>query len=139
MRAREFISEEQRLNEFLPLVGLAARAIGGAVAKKAAGGIAQRAGANIARKAVGTIAGNKQTKQSSNPIQDRNAERAKDQLIKPGATVNLPTDNNKTQNYKVTKVTGDEVEIENPAIKQNPNQPNKLVYKKQDLKKSLNI
>jgi len=58
-----------------------------------------------------------------------------DQQLRPGKTVNLPTDQGNEQEFKVTRDMGDEIEIENPEGNTSPSQPNKLVYKKSDLEK----
>jgi hypothetical protein len=156
MRASEFISEEQKLDEVLPLVigaarGVAAgaRAVGAAakIGAKAAGamGAIGRGAANTTSK-IGQALGNTGTAVVSNPPQqpnqkqNRDIEKAKDQLIQPGKQIPLPTvDKGGIQNYKVTKVQGDNVEIENPNALKDPTAPEKVVYKKQDLKRSITI
>jgi len=59
-------------------------------------------------------------------------------MIKPGKAIPLPTEKG-SQNFKVSKIQGNEVEIENPAAMKDPSQPKKVVYKKDDLKRSLTI
>lgn len=69
----------------------------------------------------------------------RELERRKDSQLRPGKKVKLPTDQGKEAEFKVTRDMGDEVEIENPEGQNDPNQPNKLVYNKQDLKKGMRV
>jgi len=52
--------------------------------------------------------------------------------IKAGKKIQMPAGKtNKPTNFKITKVQGDDVEIENPQPK--PGEPKKFTYKKQDL------
>jgi hypothetical protein len=52
--------------------------------------------------------------------------------IKAGKKLQMPAGKtNKPTNFKITKVQGDDVEIENPTPK--PGEPKKFTYKKQDL------
>ena len=52
--------------------------------------------------------------------------------IKAGKKIKMPAGKtNKPTNFKITKVQGDDVEIENPMPK--PGEPKKFTYKKQDL------
>lgn len=153
MRANEFIKEEEKLDEVLPLVigaarGLAAGAklgakaigaaarIGGQVAK-AVGSTTSKVGQALGSTGSTTVAN---PSQQPNQKQNRDIDRAKDQLIQPGKQIPLPnTAKGGIQNYKVTKVQGDDVEIENPDALKDPTAPKKVVYKKQDLKKSIAI
>jgi len=164
MRANEFIKEEERLDELLPLVIGAARGVAagakvlskiGAV-KKAAQTATGRVGKPMGEPAgaappqpAGAVtqadpAGQSTAPQSTiapdqpNPQQAAQIDRAKDQMIKPGQDIPLPTEKG-MKNYKVGKIKGDEVEIENPAAMKNPTEPSKVIYKKSDLKRSLAI
>lgn len=150
MRADEFINEEQKLDEVLPLITGAAALAGGAMSL--AGGVASGVGAVAkgAGKAIGAVGGaaakgiNKavgtQKPQKLDPKQAQDIDRAKDQLIRPGKKIVLPTQGpGGPQAFKVSKVQGDEVEIENPEGNKSPNQPNKLVYKKSDVKSTIKI
>ncbi len=156
MRANEFIKESEKLDEVLPLVigaarGLAAGAKLGAKAIGAAAKIGGQVKKAVGRGAatasqVGQALGSTGTTtvanppQKPNPKQDREIDRAKDQLIQPGKQIPLPnTSKGGIQNYKVTKVQGDDVEIENPDALKDPTAPKKIVYKKQDLKRSISI
>jgi hypothetical protein len=158
MRANEFIKEEEKLDEVLPLITGAASLAGGAM--RMAGGVASGIGAaargigkgvGAAAKGIGKGVGAVSTRvgqsmgpatpdeKSTDPASRAAADRAKDQLIKPGSQVKLPTPGpGGNQPFKVTRVQGNEVEIENPDAK-DPTQPNKLVYNKADLKKSMSI
>ncbi len=157
MRVTEFVSEEQKLDEVLPLIiGGAGLAAAGTLA--AAGGIAAGVGGvasgvgsvakgvgkgvGAAAKGVGKVAGAVGSKAAKmiDPKQAQDIDRAKDQLIRPGKKIILPTQGpGGPQPFKVTKVQGDEVEIENPEGNKSPNQPNKLVYKKADVKSTIKI
>lgn len=160
MRADEFISERQKLDELLPLITGAASLAGGAM--KLAGGVAAGAGAaakgigkgvGAVARGVGNVAGaagNKaataigaqkpQQPQQPDLKQAQAINRAKDQLVRPGSKIDLPTQGaGGPQSFKITKVQGDEVELENPDGNKSPNQPNKLIYKKSDVKNTINI
>jgi hypothetical protein len=153
MRADEFIREEDKLNEVLPLVGIAAKAAGGMLGKRLGGAAAGTVGKAIGKKmgkAIGSAiaAPNNQTMGApdtqpqgntpADPARDQALDKAKDQIIKPGATVNLPTDGTGgPEEFKIAGIQGDEVEIENPAPA--PGEPNKTVYKKDDIKKSMSL
>lgn len=157
MRAKEFISEEQKLDEVLPLLVGAARLAGGAVGlaargAAAVGGAALRGAASVGKAVAGTaVQGVKGAVNAVTPTgpqppnppktqQDVIADKAKDQLLRPGAKLKLPTAGpTGLQDFKVTRVQGDNVEIENPNAKNNPNEPAKLVYKKSDIKQNLNL
>jgi hypothetical protein len=150
MRADEFISEKQKLDEILPLITGAASLAGGAMSL--AGGVARGAGAiakgvgkgvGAAAKGIGGAVG-AAGKAVANKIAGDDEEdpqaidRAKDQMIRPGQKLKLPTQGTGgPEEFKVTRLQGDEVEIENPEGNKQPNQPNKIVYKKDDLKKSM--
>jgi hypothetical protein len=191
MRADEFIREEEKLDEVLPLVGLAAKGVGGALAKGAAkgvgGALAKGVGGALAKGAakgvggalakgaargaagavgrglgravasrsgpVGRMAGpgiqQNQTDGTMGAPDDQNAaptdparaqalDRAKDQIIKPGANVNLPTDGTGGPGeFKISGIQGDEVEIENPNPA--PGEPRKIIHKKDDIKQSMSL
>jgi sRNA-binding protein len=159
MRASEFIREDEKLNELLPLVVGGARAIAGGAKTLAKFGAAK----NATQTAVGRVGkpmgstptqGNPNAtqptqqqqpnatqptqQQQPNQQQQKAADIAKDNLIKPGQSIPLPTGKG-SQDFKVGKIQGDEVEIENPAAASDPTQPKKVVYKKDDLKRSLTI
>lgn len=158
MRASEFIREEEKLDEVLPLITGAASLAGGAM--KLAGGVASGIGAaakgigkgiGAAAKGVGKGVGAVSTRvgqsmgpaepdeNSTDPVARAAASQAKDKLIKPGAQIQLPTAGpGGKQPFKVTKIQGNEVEIENPDAK-DPTQPNKLVYNRDDLKRSITL
>ena len=152
MRADEFVDEKEKLDEVLPLIIGAASLAGGiasgvggiasgvgSAAKgigKGVGAIAKGAGSAIGR-TIGSIA---PSDKKIDPQQAQDIDRAKDQLLRPGKKIKLPTQGpGGPQDFTVTKVTGDEVEIKNPEGNKSPNQPNKLVYNKDDIKKTINI
>lgn len=163
MRAHEFITEEQRLNELLPLVTGGARSVSRTLAKPIttqaktaatkAVSIASKPPAprriNNPNAKVGTQANTigdngSQQSQKNIPVAKtttaQSPEKVKDQLLRPGSSIALPVDaKGTTANFSVTKVSGDEIEIDNPQSLKDPNQPKKLVYKKSDLKKSMTV
>ena len=200
MKAHEFISEQQQLDEILPLLVGAARAaamgagvvgrvagkIGGAVSKRAAGvagTMAADAGAGIgaaARGVVGAagsagrmaagklgaavtqepqvqnnpnaVVGTQSTtniKSAATPASTTQPPTTNSKMqgnvdpamtnIKPGANLQLPTGTGKMGNFKISKVMGKNIEIENPDKNKNPNEPDKLIYNKDDLIKSMGI
>jgi hypothetical protein len=57
-----------------------------------------------------------------------------EQQLKPGGQLELTNTKGQKQSFKVSKISGDEVEIENPEAKKSPSQPEKIIYKKEDLK-----
>jgi hypothetical protein len=168
MRADEFINEDDRLDEILPLLVGAARGVGMAAGAAARGvGMAARAGIGAAKlgaravgaaanaagsvakgvgsaaRAVGSVAGApaKGVGQSSSSspagtAKDKALNTAKDQLLKPGSTIALPSATGQT-NYKVSSVRGADVELDNPDAKRDPTQPTKLLYKKDSIKQNM--
>jgi hypothetical protein len=68
---------------------------------------------------------------------EREAEQRKDLQIKPGSKIVLPTATGDTQEYKITKTQGQEVEIENPDGQRSAGQPNKLTFNRDDIKASM--
>jgi hypothetical protein len=165
MRAAEFIREEEKLDEILPLIGLAARGIAGGAAKmagkaalKGVGALAKGAARTVGKTAgaainafgsddeddqgaidkndpnakVGTqtqpqpqpsAGSNKPVDPTNNPAVD----------FRPGAKINLPSTTGKVGNFKITKVTGDQVEIENPDKFKVPGEPDKLTFTRDEL------
>jgi len=134
MRAREFISE------VMPLVGLARKSMTGRQAAQQAAK-PQQGGTKSPQGTQGTqgtqSSANNQEPQDTDSKAQAALDAAKDKILKPGASIPLPTAKGKMQNFKVTKVQGDEVEIENPDSDKAPEQPEKIVYKKDDIKKSI--
>jgi len=150
MRASEFVREEDELNEVMPLIGIAARAAGAAKGMQAARGAANKTqGGNLP--AAGATAANPNQQNDTigepddeeeqpvhNPLRKQALDRAKDQMIRPGADVSLPTDGTGgPEEFKVTNIQGDDVEIENPNPA--PGEPRRVVYKKDDVKKSMSL
>lgn len=145
MRASEFIREEDKLKEVMPLIGAAA---------KAGAGIARAgAAAKTAVKTGGGMLPNKdQTMGAPDPDEEENlpqnaptdhkraqaVNRAKDQIIQPGANVKLPTDGTGgPEEFTISGMRGDDVEIENPNPA--PGEPRKVVHKKDDIKRSMSL
>lgn len=176
MRYEEFTTEEERMDEILPLIpaiagGVARAAVGGVggLVGKAAGAVA-RGAARAVGNTVGTVAKSAYSavtgdKDEEEPKADPNAKvgtqpatpKDKPQTsapdtkgaaktkgaptmganpdLKQGKKVTLPTNTpGGKKSYKVTKTTGDEVEIEDPTAK--PGEPSKMTYKKQDLERA---
>jgi hypothetical protein len=138
MKANEFLTLEHQLDEVMPLITNS-----NSLAKA-------KQNSNIARKNTGTMGSvgtikpkgtaQQQTQQTPEPADITQAEIQIDKAIQPGKQIPLPTaGNGKPQNFKITAVKGDEVEIENPSGHRDPNQPNKLTYKRSDIKKSIAI
>lgn len=65
------------------------------------------------------------------------AKKAQQQQMRPGQKIKLPTNAGDEQEFRITRDMGDEVEIENPEGRNNPNEPNKLVYDKKQLQKGM--
>lgn len=143
MRAEEFIKEEEQLDEVLPLITGAASLAGGVM--RGAGAVASGVGKGIGAaakgvgKAVGAVGSKVAGAVSGDDEQEEPAvDQAKDQMIKPGVKLPLATKaTGGPEQFKVTRVQGDEVEIENP--KPQANEPQKVVYKRDDLKKSMSL
>jgi hypothetical protein len=148
MKAEEFINEKQQLDEIIPLITGAAALAGGVA--KGVGGIAKGVGsvASGVGKGVGSVA--KGAGNVVGAVGDRAADairgkdkpevdRAKDQMLRPGKEVELPTaTTGGPSKFKVTKQQGDEVEIENPDAGR-PGQPRKFIFKKDDVKQDLSV
>lgn len=85
----------------------------------------------------GTVGTNQAANTAKEKNQKRQAERAKDKQIRPGQKIKLPTQDGQEQEFKVSRDMGNEVEIENPEGRNNPNEPNKLVYDKKQLRRGM--
>lgn len=163
MKADEFITEDDRLDEILPLLVGAARGVGmaaGAAARagigaaklgaKAVGAAANAAGAvakgvGSAARAVGSVAsapskgvGQQAASKVAGTAKDKALDIAKDQLLKPGSTITLPSATGQAD-YKVSSLRGNDVELDNPDAQKDPTQPTKLLYKKDNIKKNMAI
>lgn len=163
MRADEFIREEEKLDEVLPLIGIAAKGVAkgvagavgrsvgkaavagaGAVARgvggaaKAAGGMLSKGAGPAPTQSNQTMGAPDEDGADADPARAQAMDRAKDQVIKPGANINLPTDGTGGPGeFKVTGMQGDEVEIENPTPA--PGEPRRVMYKKDDIKQSMSL
>lgn len=124
--AKKYDLDEQQLDEILPaLLPIAGRMAAGAAAKgliKGGIGAAKLAGRGVKKLAGLASKDEKKVKQA--------VDTAKQKILKPGQTIPMPSDKGE-EPHKITRVTGDEVEIEVPDSK--PGQPNKQTYKKKDL------
>lgn len=172
MRAKDFIKEEEKLDEILPLIGLAARGAGalaggaarlaGRAALSGAGAIARGVGSAASRAAksavgvfgsddeedtepgpnakVGTQAQAKPSAGTVRPGQQQRPPTAAKQQpssidFRPGAKVNLPTTTGRVGNFKVTKVAGNDIEIENPDKYKLSGEPDKMTFTRDELAK----
>ena len=136
MRAKEFITLEQHLNELVPIVNR-----NNSLAKAQVGmkQMQRTQGSTSTIKPTGTKPSPQAAaKQIADPAQLNKAEKAIDQAIRPGQKVPLPTAKG-AQEFKIKARRGDEVELENPDGNKDPNQPNSLTYKVDDVKKSIAI
>lgn len=139
MRADEFITLEQKLGEVAPII---TRNNTVAQARRGVSQVKQPTGSMSTTKSTGTQGTPQSAVKQQIPDQGQvtQAEIELDKAIAPGKTIPLPSaGTGKPTNFKVTKVSGDEVEIENPDGKKDPNQPNKLTYNRDDIKKSIAI
>jgi len=175
MRADEFITDEEKLDEILPLIGAAlggaARVAGGLAARAAAGvgraavrgatSLAKGAATSLAKGVASTVMGGDDDEDAEQPT-DPNAKvgttpsavtaklptattgvtktmatKADTALanLKPGTNIQMPTNTGKVGNFKVTRITPNDVEIENPDKLKNPTEPDKIIYNKNDLAK----
>ncbi len=170
MRAREFISDDQKLDEILPLIGAAAGAVArgaGALAGRAAMGLgkaALRGAGSLAKGAVtslakGAMSGDDdqadpnatvgtqsstlspKTKLQSSNVTKTTADKAATTLanLRPGTNIQMPTNTGRVGNFKVTRVTPNDVEIENPDKLRNPTEPDKVIFNKKDLAKAMGV
>jgi hypothetical protein len=143
MRADEFINSDEKLDEILPLIGMAAgaaaRSVAGMAAKQVGKAVAGAAAQKIGQKVAGMAGSQKQPTLPGDNTAYADVDRAKDALLQPGKKLVLPTQAGTPQAFKITKVAGDEVEIENPDAIKDPSQPDKITYNKQDIKKSISI
>lgn len=126
---------EQQIDEVLPAIGMAARAIGG-MAAKAAGGLAKgaaKAGASAAKKVGAAAVDGAQGagKGLAAKIASKNAATLKKSILKKGMELPIPDSSGKAQNFKIDDVKGDEVTLANPKPK--PGEPIKTVHKQKEL------
>tara|TARA_B100000212_G_scaffold117917_1_gene88039 strand:+ start:514 stop:891 length:378 start_codon:yes stop_codon:yes gene_type:complete len=70
------------------------------------------------------------TSQTKGPIKKTN-QQANQQLLKPGATIPMPSGPNKEVNYKVDQVQGDEVTMKTDKV--TPQTPQSIKVNKKDL------
>ena len=126
---------EQQIDEVLPAIGRAAKAIGG-MAAKAAGGLAKgaaKAGASAAKKVGAAAVDGAQGagKGLAAKIAAKNANTLKKSILKKGMELPIPDNSGKAQNFKIDDVKGDEVTLANPKPK--PGEPIKTVHKQKEL------
>ena len=157
MRANEFITIKQHLSELAPLmprnnsVAQARRGTvqtgssmstiksSGTVGPNQTVGTQPRSQSGMTTPTTPTPANGGVKQQVSNQGTVTQAEIELDKAIAPGKIIPLPTASGTPTNFKITRVTGNEVEIKNPLGAKDPSQPNKLTYSRDDLKKSIVI
>lgn len=138
---------EEQLDEILPALGAVAGRIGAGVAKmgakaigagvKAAGRVGAQMGkaaakgaANMAKGAVKSAA-NKLANKAMNKVADKAVGKMAQQVLKPGATLPMPDQQGKEQEFEIDTVKGQEITLKNPKPK--PGEPIKTVHNKKDL------
>lgn len=72
-------------------------------------------------------------KQIVQKVAQKAQDKVSSELLKRGATLPLPTQDGSKKDFEVDDVRGDEVTIANPDAANKPDEPEKLVYKKDDL------
>lgn len=162
MRATEFIDETQKLDEVLPLVAMAGRAVAAGAARAVGRGIKSLVGGGAEPEAddagpnakVGTQtntptapvaptapASAGTTGQTAPPTFSKTPGGKTSQTppmqLRPGSDIELPSENGTVNKFRVTKVTGDDVEIENPDKTRNPQEPSRMIFKKRDLEQGM--
>jgi hypothetical protein len=124
---------EAQLDEVLPAIGLAARAVGG-MAARAVGGAA-KAGIDAAKKVGAAAVQGAQGvgKGLAQKVAAKNADALAKAVLKKGAKLPIPTNkpSGQPEEFEVDDVKGDEVTLKNPKPK--PGDPIKTVHKKQEL------
>lgn len=142
---------EEQINEIIPaLVGLAARGVAGAAARGVAGaargiGSVAKTGAKAVRSMTkpsdNTTSKTSTTKKFSNKktqstVKPQSPSDQKQQQIRPGSKLKMPAaDTNKLTDFTVKRVSGQDVEIENPKPK--PGEPKRYVFNKSDIQQTL--
>lgn len=158
MRASEFIREEDIVNEVMPLVKAGAATAG--TVKTSAQAVRNNPLKSKTQN-PGMLPGqsndvnnndtigdpndpspvnvkNQKPVTNKNPATQQAIDRAKDEIIRPGSSINLPTDSTGgPAQFKVTRVSGNEVEVENPNP--GPGEPKRIVHKKSDIKGSMSL
>lgn len=126
---------EEQLDEILPAIGAAVKAVGG-MAAKAAGGIAKagaQAGAAAAKKVGAAAVQGAQGvgKGLAKKVAAKNAQALAKAVLKKGSSIPMPIDGAKTAEFKIDDLKGDEVTLVNPKPK--PGEPIKTVHKTKEL------
>ena len=81
--------------------------------------------------------GTQGTQSAQDKRQQQQQKQAQAKQLRPGQKIKLPTNAGDEQEFRITRDLGDEVEIENPEGRNNPNEPNKLVYDKKQLQRGM--
>lgn len=122
---------EQQIDEVLPAIGMAARAIGTAAKGAVAG--AAKAGAQAAQKVGAAAVDGAQGagKGLAAKIASKNAATLKKSILKKGMELPIPDAKGTAQKFKIDDVKGDEVTLTNP--KPQPGEPIKTIHKQKEL------
>lgn len=145
MKANEFVKQaenrvdERRTDEVLPAIGMAARAGASALGKvasktaKTVGTMAQQAAQKVGAKAVqGAQSAGKSMAQK---VAQKATQQMTQQILKKGSKLPIPTQKPGAapKEFEIDDIQGDEVTLKNPDARLKPEEPEKMVYKKQDL------
>jgi len=141
---------EEQLDEILPALGAVAGKIGAGAAKmgakavgagvKAAGRVGAKMGqaaakgaANMAKGAMKGVKGaaSNVANKAMTKVADKAVGKMAQQVLKKGATLPMPDQQGKEQEFEIDDVKGAEVTLKNPKPK--PGEPIKTVHNKKDL------
>ena len=141
---------EEQLDEILPALGAVAGRIGAGAAKmgakavgagvKAAGRVGAQMGkavakgaANMAKGAANMAKGaaTNMANKAMAKVADKAVGKMAQQVLKPGATLPMPDQQGKEQEFEIDTVKGQEITLKNPKPK--PGEPIKTVHNKKDL------
>ena len=127
------------VSEALPALAALGRMAGGAVAKKATQTAADKiqAAKSGAADKVGATATQKPKPGSGQATAQKIAQKTQQEiskdLIKKGSKVPMPTQSGGAKDFEIDDVNRDEVTIINPDARRKPEEPEKLIYKKDDI------
>jgi len=141
---------EEQLDEILPALGAVAGRIGAGVAKmgakavgagvKAAGRVGAKMGqaaakgaANMAKGAMKGVKGaaSNVANKAMTKVADKAVGKMAQQVLKKGATLPMPDQQGKEQEFEIDTVQGQEITLKNPKPK--PGEPIKTIHNKKDL------
>ncbi|MGY8865370.1 MAG: hypothetical protein ACKVJK_07025 [Methylophagaceae bacterium] len=119
---------EQQIDEVLPAIGMAIKAVAKGIGAKSA-----QAGAQAAKKVGAAAVQGAQGagKGLASKIATKNANTLKKSILKKGMKLPIPDAKGNAQSFKIDDVKGDEVTLSNP--KPLPGEPIKTVHKQKAL------